>query len=553
VTSGGSTLQTGTIDETYNYIRRCSGEETITVDAGTYDVHLVREIKEELDLTRIHNSTLYYSEAVGWWVKWETYVPYETDSVLVRELVLTSVSDNSPPVPKTVPDIEINEDEVYSDLDPVTYFTDPDGDILTYDAVDTGDLTVSVTGTSVEIVPPKDRDGTYSFNLTATDNRHGPVKNPVTVIVSAVDDPPEFLGGDVDPVQGDTDTMFTFSASLKDVEGDEPPGVKVVVDGSQKAMSRVSGDISMEAVYEWSGTLDEGAHRFHFECGGSRLPSSGEYDGPTVLSPEAPQLYDPDLDVEKGGTGTLCTYSINWKDARDRDVEVYLVVDEEDTLEMTTDDSDASAGMTFSLSRFLPEGAHYYHFTAYVGDEEIRYPKNNYLQGPDIFDPHIIGSGYWPEDPEDGDEVTFFVHIQYGHGIYPDVQKLIIDEEEYTMSIESGDLVDGMNLTRKVRMEKGSHIYSFLIEIDGTELSPAGRSITVSSGQAADDDADVDVDTSNEGRPAAFVVVIIILVLIIVGIVGFFIIRRGKPPRIIDEEFEEAEASEGHVDGVRGL
>jgi len=233
-------------------------------------------------------------------------------------------------------------------------------------------------------------------------------------------------------------------------------------------------------------------------------------------------------------------------------VEVYLVIDDEDTMEMVTDDTNAALGMTYTMSTFLSEGSHYYHFEAHVGQEIVRYPNNNFLQGPEIYDPHILMTGYWPENPVDGDEVTFFVHLKYGHGISPDVQKLIIDEEEYTLSIESGDLQDGMNLTRKVKLEKGSHSYGFLIEVDGIELSPADRTITVSSGPGQDDD-DVDVDTGGKGKSTALIVVVVIIVLIIVGVVAFFIVRRGKPPSIWSEEFEEDEASEGHVDGVRGL
>ena len=209
--------------------------------------------------------------------------------------------------------------------------------------------------------------------------------------------------------------------------------------------------------------------------------------------------------------------------------------------------------MTYTLSLFLTEGSHYYHFEAHVDDRVTRYPSRGLLEGPDIFDPQIILSGFWPEDSIEDDEVTFYVHFQYGHGLFPDVQELIIDDEEYTLSIESGDPIDGLNLTKKVKMEKGSHTYRFMIEVDGIKLTPATRTITVSSRPGPDDDDDVHVDTNTEGKPAAFVVVIIIIILIIVGIVAFFLVRKGKPPEDVDEEYEEDEASEGHVSGIRGL
>jgi hypothetical protein len=78
--------------------------------------------------------------------------------------------------------------------------------------------------------------------------------------------------------------------------------------------------------------------------------------------------------------------------------------------------------------------------------------------------------------------------------------------------------------------------------------------VAASPDEDDDDDTGVEIDTDNEGRPAAFVVVILIVVLIIVGIVAFLIVRGVRPPkRLMEDNYEEDQASEGHVDRVRGL
>ncbi|MGA1792454.1 MAG: Ig-like domain-containing protein [Thermoplasmatota archaeon] len=555
LTSGGSTIDSGTSDETYVHWRYCSNQTTLSLGGTIHDVYVVKEMKETEGMETVHNSTLYYSDAVGWWVKWETYAPYGEGNVLVQELVLKTAGDNSPPVASEIPDITIDEDEVYSDLDPNLYFTDPDGDALDYSASDTAPLEVDIDGDSIVIVPPANEHGTFSFNLSATDRQHDPVSSEVTVIVNPVDDPHELSMGGVDPERGDIDTVFEFRITVRDIEGDVPAVVNVFVDGSRNSMEKGSGDILSGAVYSWSGTLAEGSHSYHFEVDGQRLPGTGEYSGPMVTSPEDPVLYGPSLDLEEGNTDTLFTFTIHWKDPRGRmPDDVYLFVDDGEELVdgMATEGTDPSSGVEFRTSTMMSSGSHSYYFLAEIDGSTFRYPRNGELMGPDVYDPQIILDGYIPEGPFEGDDVTFFVHFRYGLGRSPDVQKVVVDGDEFTLDIESGDPIDGMNLTRTMKLDKGTHTYRFEIEIDGREIVTSERTLRVNPQEPVDDDDDIDIETDKGSGPGVFVLIVILLLLVVLGVAAFFMIRY-RPPKKPSEEFEEDGASEGHVGNVRGL
>ncbi|MGA1819412.1 MAG: Ig-like domain-containing protein [Thermoplasmatota archaeon] len=554
LTSGGSTIDSGTSDETYVHWRHCSDETTLRIGSTVHDVHVVDEQKETVDMDRVLNSTLYYSDAIGWWVKWETYAPHDMDNVLVQELVLKTAGDNSPPVASDIPDITIDEDEVYSGLDPNLYFNDPDGDTLDFSASGTGELEVDIDGDDVVIVPPPNEHGTFRFNLSATDRQHDPVSSEVAVIVRPVDDPPELSQGMVEPDQGDVDTEFDFTVNVRDIEGDIPAIVYVYVDGSRYAMSVDSGDLFSGAVYIWSGTLEEGTHSYHFEAGDQRFPATGDLNGPSVSSPGDPVIYSPSLDLEEGNTDTLFTFTIHWKDPRGRmPDEMYLFVDDgEEMVEgMTTEDTDPASGVEFRVSTLLTSGSHSYYFKAEIDGSTLRYPRNGELMGPDVYDPEIILEGYVPEGPYEGDDVTFFVHFRYGLGRSPEVQKVVVDGEELILDIESGDPIDGMNLTRTMKLEKGTHRYNFEIEVDGREIVTSERTLRVNPKEQVDDD-DINIDPDKGSGPGTFVLIVIIVLLVILGIAAFFIIRY-RPPKKPPEEFEADGSSEGNVGNVRGL
>ncbi len=536
--SGGSDI--GTRSHTW----ACPDEQSIEVAAGTYDCHLVKEWEYDGDLNLNRNASYWYSADLGWWTKYKEWASYQGEMVLTKEWELTSTSGNNPPMVETVDEVVMEEDSTDSSIDLEDVFTDPEGDPLTYDAVDLGDLEVEIVGTSVSITPPENAFGRYRFNLTAKDPYNPAVKAPVRVVVEPVDDPTLITQGTVSPEEGELDTLFTFSVMIEDVEGDDPGMVSVVIDGSPHRMTMVSGSISVGAEFQWSGNLPVGEHEFHFETAHLRYPSMGELPGPTVTSTEEPTLGSPYLDLDEGGTETLFELGITWTDVRGREPEgVYLVVDEDEFFRMYSDDERPAEGMRYTVSVSLDEGEHMYHFEAELEDLLLRYPTNGELQGPDVFDPAVLDFGIRDKEPMEDSPVRFFISVIYGHGETPYDVKLVMDGEEYSMFSDIGDIRTGMNYTRSVDLEAGEHSYSFYVSIGGEELTTDEKSFTVEEAAVNDDD---DVATEQgEGLDPVLIVIIVLCILVVLGVVGFILMdRRRKVALRKDEETWEEEVKE---------
>jgi hypothetical protein len=98
---------------------------------------------------------------------------------------------------------------------------------------------------------------------------------------------PTLTNGYVNPTSGVTSTLFAFFVTYKDSDGDPPSFIKVYIDGSAKAMTKISGDYSSGALYQYTTTLSAGSHTYYFETSDgqatARLPTSGSYNGPSVI------------------------------------------------------------------------------------------------------------------------------------------------------------------------------------------------------------------------------------------------------------------------------
>ena len=70
--------------------------------------------------------------------------------------------------------------------------TDVDGDTLTFSAVvNSGDLTANVTGTTLDLVPDPDWNGTASITVTVNDGNGGTDSETFNLTVNGVNDAPE--------------------------------------------------------------------------------------------------------------------------------------------------------------------------------------------------------------------------------------------------------------------------------------------------------------------------------------------------------------------------
>ena len=166
----------------------------------------------------------------------------ETFSVIV-----TSVNDN--------PDLDFiggQTMEEDSTLSITLSGSDVDGDNVSFSAqVDSGDMTTSVSGNVLGIVPTADWNGTAEVTVTASDGNGGTTGETIVVTVTAVNDAPVL--NSVGNQNTQEDTTFTITLSSSDAEGDTISYSAQVTSGNVTA--NLSDD-SLELVPDsgWTGT-----------------------------------------------------------------------------------------------------------------------------------------------------------------------------------------------------------------------------------------------------------------------------------------------------------
>jgi len=109
----------------------------------------------------------------------------------------------------------------------------------------------------------------------------------ITGILMPVNYPPTLSNGSVSPISGDVTTTFTYQVKYNDSNGDAPITTYVYVDGSPRTMTKISGDYTTGAIFQYQTTLPEGSHNYYFLFNDghnpdARLPVSGTYSGPSV-------------------------------------------------------------------------------------------------------------------------------------------------------------------------------------------------------------------------------------------------------------------------------
>jgi hypothetical protein len=151
-----------------------------------------------------------------------------------------------------------------------------------------------------------------------------------------IDKPPWLMSGKVTPTAGYANTtMFNFTVTYGDLEGKSPTLAQVYVNGSYHNMYYVSGSNKTGASYRYGTTLWAGNYQYHFKFSDGtttvRLPSTGEYPGPSVTKPGQPINYPPELkngtvSPSEGNVSTIFTYSVYYRDKNGDAASVHEVV-----------------------------------------------------------------------------------------------------------------------------------------------------------------------------------------------------------------------------------
>jgi len=161
---------------------------------------------------------------------------------------------------------------------------DGQGNIAWYLSTNATWLSIDTSTGVLNGTPSNDDVGTYHVNVSVSDGNGGWDHTSFLLRVGNINDPPILFKGNCSPSNGTTTTDFTFSIVYKDIDGDEPVNISLVLDGHWYAMKN-NGSLPLDHQegmrYYSTLKLSEGVHRYHFYASDGnaniRFPSDGDF------------------------------------------------------------------------------------------------------------------------------------------------------------------------------------------------------------------------------------------------------------------------------------
>lgn len=529
--------------------------ENVTVNAGKLECYAVRRSDE----ANMQNYTQYwYSPEAGWFAKQETWKPGGTQPEKTGDRELDSWERNLPPAvirPET--SITMEEDGSDDSLDLNDVFEDPNGDDLVYTFDETAWIHVSLSGGRVTLAPAVEWSGTETIIFQASDGISDMnASASVNVTVSPVDDPPVLSGGTVSPGVGTEETVFTYSLTCIDVEGDAPDSAKVVIDGT-------SHELEIPGLADWthgvplrfSTALPLGKHSYGFSVTSNStsvaFPATGELNGPTVsLDDLPPVLSGPGVTPEEGDTNDYYNFTVTYTDTEGIGAEYCRMYLDGEPMDMYTESGDAANGTGYELTLQLLAGSHYFYFICSDGVHEVRLPEEGSYRKPDVREwkntpPELSEGRVTPSGGDDTALYRFSVKCSDADGQEPTWGRIKIDGKDRDMKEGDGTMLRGREYYYETFLEAGEHTYQFKFYdgYDTVEYPETEELLLV----VEESDSTERTDTSGPGSQlttylAVAVAVIFVIILLLV------LIRSGKrkqgeshevrPVEVVEEESE---------------
>jgi len=186
-------------------------------------------------------------------------------------------------IPEGAPTIELthpaNHQIIYNNT---TYFTwnssDPDGDTLTHvyyadlhNTFNSPFLRAINVGSNTNYTPSPFMDGDWYWRVEVSDGDNVEVSETRHVVIknNSLNNFPSLSNGDVSPVNGTTNTIFTYTVTFTDIDNDSADYVRVYIDGNPYNMTEANvsdTNTSDGKIYVYSTKLGTGLHNFSFIC-----------------------------------------------------------------------------------------------------------------------------------------------------------------------------------------------------------------------------------------------------------------------------------------------
>lgn len=280
---------------------------------------------------------------------------------------------------------------------------------------------------------------------------------------------PELTDGNLEPMSGDTETLFNYTLEYSYREDVSPTRHEVVIDGIAFDMETESTSGWKSGVtYSFSTNLTAGMHEYYFifAVGGKliRMPTSGNWSGPQVNS--IPILSTPTHWPEEGNSETDFNFNITYTDLEnDPAINGKVFIDGTGYL-MSSSDSTYDDGSVYTYKTLLPPGNHTYFFSFSDGMSEVRCPAVGYIYGPNVILANHAPSLDNPNlNPYEGNRDTIFTYsIEYsdGENDIPEIAQVFIDGVGFELNTSEDDFDKGVTYTYSTSLGLGNHTYYFL-------------------------------------------------------------------------------------------
>ena len=204
----------------------------------------------------ISNSLLEGGETVGWYL-----TATDTAGNLNSTAISTFYVNNYAPAVSTIPSQTWNEDTVKT-INLKSYFSDQDGDTLTFSSTTPANIAVSINQTTgiATLTPNTNWNGVDYINFTASDAFGSVTSNQVTLNVANVNDAPTLLSNI--PNQNENEDFGTvivdanLSDNVMDIDGDTDLLFSIISENANEVDCAINEDgtnLSITSVQNWNG------------------------------------------------------------------------------------------------------------------------------------------------------------------------------------------------------------------------------------------------------------------------------------------------------------
>jgi len=224
------------------------------------------------------------------------------------EINFTIIVNNSSPQITIQNILSIKQDQLYH----VDYNSTDDGqgNIIWNLTTNASWLSMNSTTGVLKGIPTNENIGHYLVNVSVSDGNDGWDHTEFTLTVENINDPPTLYDGNRTPSYGNTSTNFTFSIMYKDIDGDEPTMISLIVDNNLYTMtSNNSMMLNFKRGVQFSCTLNftMGVHQYYYSISDGiftvRYPQYENLTTPFILL-----IIENDTEKDSDGDGYNDTY-----------------------------------------------------------------------------------------------------------------------------------------------------------------------------------------------------------------------------------------------------